>query len=94
MRVHECPRYLHTVVTPVHTICSSNCLPFGIYYHIIGAELTRDVETAEQRERDQEAEDAAIWVPLGVGSEEVDSEVTESSEVTLPLRGSQRLRGL
>jgi hypothetical protein len=52
------------------------------------------MERAEQRARDQEAEDATIWVLLGVGSEEVDNEVTGSSEITLPLRRNQRLRRL
>jgi hypothetical protein len=46
----------------------------------------------EQRARDQEAEDATIWVRLGVDSQEVDNEVTGSSEITLSLRRSQQLR--
>jgi hypothetical protein len=53
------------------------------------AQLTGDME---QRARDQEAEDATIWVRLGVDSQEVDNEVTGSSEITLSLRRSQQLR--
>jgi hypothetical protein len=49
-------------------------------------QLTADVERAEQRAQDKEAEDATIWVLLGVGSEEVDNEVTWSGGITLPLR--------
>ena len=46
----------------------------------------------EQRARDQKAEDATIWVLPEVDSEEVDNEVTGSSEIILPLRRSQRLQ--
>ena len=49
------------------------------------AQLTGDME---QRPRDQEAEDVKISVLPGVDSEELDNEVTGSSEITLPLRRS------
>jgi hypothetical protein len=52
------------------------------------AQLTGDME---QRALDQEAEDAIIWVLLGVDSQEVDNEIIGSSEIILPLRHSQRL---
>ena len=53
------------------------------------AQLTGNME---QRARDQEAEDAAIWTLPGVDSEEVDNEVIDGRDITLPLIHSQRQR--
>ena len=53
------------------------------------AQLTGNME---QRARDQEAEDAAIWTLPGVDIEEVDNEVIDGRDITLPLIRSQRQR--